>query len=268
MPWAPGRWVAVDYAATEEPFSNRWTPTESGDYRFKAMACADTDTTEMTPVLTIHVLPAIGVSIVSPTNFACLFSGRTWPISLALDDPAAAFDHAEFFANGASLGQTTNTSIEWAPSQPGDYTLSARVYDHDGKSYVPDQAVSARVNAPPVPEIRLGTIPEGKTNGLTGFPFLVAAQISMTNPVAVAKVEFFADGEAAGEFTNGPFVLAYIPTNTGPHELTARVTTEYGTWAESAALRVESGLRLGVMWEGVRADEWIPVGTNKTLGIC
>jgi hypothetical protein len=269
-PWmwgATGYWNWVDQPATEEPYINHWIPTAPGDYQFKAIAAADTGTSEWVAIRTIHVLPAIGVSILSPADSAQLFTGRPCQISFALDDPTSAFDHAEFFANGASLGPTTNNSMSWMPSQTGNYTLTATVYDHQGQSYYPDTPVSVHVSAPPVPAISLEIIPAGKTNGLVGFPFLVAAEISMTNLMPVAKVEFFADGQSLGEITNAPFLFPYLSTNPGPHVLTARVTTDYGSTAESLPIAVECRLTLGVSWEGSHSGEWVPVGTNTTLGV-
>ena len=267
MPWASGRWVAVDYPATDEPYINRWTPTAPGDYQFKTVSWADTGTSSPELVITLHVLPAIGVSIVPPADSAQLFAGNSWQISLELDDPTSAFDHAEFFANGVGLGQTTNHSIAWLPQDAGNYTLTAAVFDHRGQSYDSEHPVSVQVRQTPIPSISLETIPEIRTNLLVGFPLLLVADISMTNPVPVAKVEFFADDRSLGEMTNAPFLFPYIATNPGPHCLTARVTTEYGAAADSAPICIENSLRLGVSWEGVHPGEWVPVGTNKTLGV-
>ena len=141
------------------------------------------------------------------------------------------------------------------------------MFDHQGQSYDSDQPVPVQVRDVPVPSISLETIPEVRTNLLVGFPLLLVADVSMTNPVTVAKVEFFADGVSLGEITNAPFLFPFISTNPGPHCLTARVTTVLGTAADSAPVCIANGLRLGVSWEGVQSGEWLPVGTNKTLGV-
>ena len=262
-----GYWSYANQPATAPPFTNLWIPSAPGDYLVKAIACADTETCEWTSIRAIRVLPAIGVSIATPTNSAHLLLGCPSQISLALDDPTCVFDHAEFFANGISLGQTTNMTMTWLPSQTGDYTLNARVYDRQDRVYDPEQPVSVRVSPPPTIAISLRTIPANRTNVLVGFPILLVAQFSATNPVPIAKVEFFADGDSLGEVTHSPFVLPYISTNTGLHILTARVTTVYGTVAESSPIEVQCGLRLRLSWEGVRAGEWVPVGTNLSLGV-
>ena len=251
------------------PFTTQWTPTQAGDYAFKACAGINAWTTEMSPVRHIHVVPAsIGVSIVSPADSAQLFMGRSWQISLALDDPAGAFDHAEFFANGISLGQTTNSSWSWFPAQSGDYTLTAAVFDRQGQSYNAAKSVSVRVNPPSVPVLSLELITaDEKHNVVVGAPSLLVAHVSVDAPARIAKVEFFEDGQIVGAVSNTPFQFRYAAKNPEPHLLTARATTDLGTSADSPTLTVQGILRLGVLWEGVRSGEWVPVGTNKSLGV-
>ena len=249
-----------------------WQPSAPGNYQLSAQANDRFNRYSPTYAEPISVTANFaflidGVSIVSPNDGDSLYVGTPAPVCLAFQDPTGDFDHAEIFTNGVSLGQTTNTCFEWVPEQTNDYSLTAVVYDHQGNASPPSELVLVHVEQAPIPLISLRTIPEGQTNGLVGFPLLVAANVSLTTNMHVAKVELFADGQFVEWLTNAPWLFSYVATNPGPHQVTARVTTELGTVAESLPINVDSTLQLEVMWEGVRSGEWVPVGTNKTLGI-
>jgi hypothetical protein len=250
-----------------------WRPPAPGNYELRACAvdrvaginfptCAET-----LSVTANFAFINDGVLIVSPNDGDSLYVGSPVPICLAFEDPTGDFDHAEIFTNGVSLGQTTNSCFDWVPQQTNNYSLTAVAYDHQGHPSSPSPPVLVHVLIPPpAPAISINTLPEGETNAVVGFPLLVVASFSTTN-VPISKVELFADGQAAGELTNTPWLFPYIATNPGPHVLSARVTTLYQTTADSQPLYVNATPQLEVMWEGIRSGEWVPVGTNKTLGI-
>jgi hypothetical protein len=157
-------------------------------------------------------------------------------------------------------------TMEWIAPGSGDYEFSALAWCDVG-IYERGPSRHIHVCPPPVPQITLEIVPQGQTNALVGFPLLVAAQISITNVVQITNVEFFADGWSVGALSNAPYLLPCISTNPGLHRLTARATTDCGTAADSDPVYIQCGLRLEVLWEGVRSGEWAPVGTNKTLGV-
>ena len=250
-----------------------WLPPAPGKYELQARAHELISTWPPTADgATISVTANFaflndGISIVSPSDGNSLYIGSPAPICLAFEDPTGDFDHAEIFTNGVSLGQTTNACFEWTPEQTNDYSLTAVAYDHQSHASIPSEPVLVRVAQAPVPLISLRTVPEGQTNGWVGFPLLVAANVTLTTNIRVAKVEFFADGQLVDWLTNTPWLFSYVATNAGPHLLVARASTELGTAADSPPVSVGCTLQLEVMWEGVRSGEWVPVGTNKILGI-
>jgi hypothetical protein len=223
--------------------------------------------------------PQISCNILFPAENQVFQSGQRIPfLAAASVTPPARISGVMFYQREQGwwgpywqywswpMDDTPPYTTTWLAPEPGDYEFSALVYCDAGTF---EWATSRHIHVIPplVPNISLETIPNGQTNALVGFPVLVAAQIAMTNIVQISGIEFFADGRSLGTLTNPPYLLPYVSTNPGPHVLTARATTECGASGDSPPLGIQSGFKLGIRWEGVRDGEWVPVGTNKTLGI-
>jgi hypothetical protein len=73
--------------------------------------------------------------------------------------------------------------------------------------------------------------------GTTGTSITLAVTATDTDDF-VAKVEFFDGATKLGEDNTSPYTLAWTPTTTGLHSLTARATDNYGLSATSAAVVV------------------------------
>jgi VCBS repeat-containing protein len=233
------RWFAPGYGysiggASIVPFAIQWIPPGPGDYYFSTRVYTDAYTTQETPTVTIHVLPAIGVSIISPTNSAQWFVGTPSPIVLALDDPTEAFDHAEFFANGVSLGQTTNTWFEWVPQQTGDCTLTAKVYDYQGRSYNADSSVTIQVVPPPPPQVVITSPTEGSRLALERETVVA---VDVNDPAqAVTNLELAVDGIKVAESPSS--YIPWTPNSTGSHALTVVAADWNGHRVASAPVNV------------------------------
>ncbi len=70
--------------------------------------------------------------------------------------------------------------------------------------------------------------------GTTGVLITLAATATDTDD-RVANVEFFDGATRLGEDTSSPYTLAWIPTTTGAHSITARATDNFGLASTSSA---------------------------------
>jgi len=89
--------------------------------------------------------------------------------------------------------------------------------------------------------------------GTTGAAITLAATATDSDG-SVAKVEFFDGSTKLGEDASSPYTLAWTPTTTGAHSLTARATDNLGLAATSAAVVVTVSAPSGV-------DTQAPVAT-------
>ena len=99
-----------------------------------------------------------GVLITSPYEGASVYVDGLTLIVLDFDDPLGVFDHAEFFANGTSLGQTTNSTFYWIPAATNDYVLSATIYDLLGTAYPTTNTVTVHAIPPPRPVVTITVV--------------------------------------------------------------------------------------------------------------
>ncbi|HTY87092.1 MAG TPA: M36 family metallopeptidase [Candidatus Acidoferrum sp.] len=210
-------WTWANGLTTTEPHLSRWTPPEIKDYRIVAGAQAPGFDFQYSPIITIHVLPAIGVAVFSPTNSEQWYVGTPAPIILSLEDPTEVFDHAEFFADGTSLGLMTNLWCEWTPPQIGAHTLTAKVYDHQGQSYDADASVTIQAVPPPPPEIVITSPTTGDRLAMGQQTFV---SVEVTDPAqAVTNLELLVDGIKATDTPDS--YIPWTPVAIGDHSLTA-----------------------------------------------
>ena len=74
-------------------------------------------------------------------------------------------------------------------------------------------------------------------NGTTGVQITLAATATDSDD-RVAKVEFFDGATRLGEDLSSPYALAWTPTTTGAHSISARATDNFGLAATSSAVLV------------------------------
>ena len=108
--------------------------------------------------------------------------------------------------------------------------------------------IGAAINTAPV--VALTGTP---ATGTTGTAITLAATATDSDG-SVAKVEFFDGSTLLGTDTSSPYTLAWTPTTTGAHSLTARATDNLGLAATSAAVVVTVSAPSGV-------DTQAPVAT-------
>ena len=107
---------------------------------------------------------------------------------------------------------------------------------------------SPAANNPPV--VALSGTPSAGTNGVA----ITLAATASDADGSVAKVEFFDGTTSLGEDATSPYSVAWTPTTTGAHSITARATDNAGLAATSAAAVVTVNPPAG-------ADAQAPVAT-------
>jgi len=100
-----------------------------------------------------------------------------------------------------------------------------------------------------------------------GYPLLLEASINLSSAETIKHVHFFCEGKQFATLTKGPFLVTYIPTNPGPYRFTAKVLTDRSPDLESRPVTVKAAPRLEALWEDPRVEEWIPLGSTRTLSI-
>ena len=231
---ADGNWTWLGNG-TGPQFTLSWTPPTVGDFVLLARATDNFGIASENCTMPVHVTAAsIGVNIVSPDDSAQLYANSACPIILDLNDPAELFDHAEFFANGVSLGQTTNNWLDWVPSETNDYTLTAKVFDLFGQAYNASNTVTVHVLPPPPPEIVILSPTSGDRLAL-GQETLV--EVDVNDPAqAVTNIELLVDGV---KVTDSPdSYISWTPGSIGSHQLTAVAADWNGNWVTSAPVNV------------------------------
>ncbi|HLP75599.1 MAG TPA: Ig-like domain-containing protein, partial [Candidatus Paceibacterota bacterium] len=234
--WIPEHWEMVGQAVSSAPFSTTWIPTIPGAYSIRAIASLDTDWCLYFESATnqIYVVPAyIGASIISPADGAEFTVKQTNVLALELYDPTGIFDHAEFFANSVSIGQTTNAIFNWAANATNNYVLSAKVYDRSGNFYASSNSVTVHVIPPPRPVVNI-THPAGGSRIRANAESIIIA--SLDDPASITtNVQFFVDGTLA--YQNSTY-FAWTPTVLGTHTLRCVALTSDGDSVSSALVSV------------------------------
>ncbi len=174
-----------------------------------------------------------GVLITSPYDGESVYVNTLTLIALDFDDPLGVFEYAEFFANNASLGQTTNTTFNWAPSTTNDYVLSATIYDIFGTAYSATNAVTVHVILPPRPVVTITSPAAGSRLRAAAESFIIA---SLDDPGQLTtNVQFYVDGAKISDNTS---YYSWTPTQLGGHALQAVALTSDGDSIASPIVNV------------------------------
>jgi hypothetical protein len=133
-----------------------------------------------------------------------------------------------------------------APTQPGTYTITVGMYGTNALTQT-NQAYSlivtggVNVEANPEPVVNL-TAPVGGALLLPGatYPITATATDMAVGGASgqVSKVEFFDGVTLLGEDTVEPYELAWMPTTSGAHIITAKATDNQGATAVSPGVNV------------------------------
>lgn len=123
-------------SVTSAPFDLSWTPTVEAVYRVVATA-VDTDgnTAQSDPIEVIVGNRPPEVTLHSHSDFDNLPLAQVATISVTAEDADGAIQEVEFYVDGDLIKADTASpySADWTPSQKGEYVLTARALDNEGR---------------------------------------------------------------------------------------------------------------------------------------
>jgi hypothetical protein len=201
----------------------------AGNYLITAQATDDSGQSTTTKAISIIVntpgnVPPT-VTLTAPANESNFLTTDTITFSADASDDSAV-TKVEFFANGNSLGIDTTAPYSATATLPaGAYTISAAATDDAGVTTT-SSPVSIAVNPPAnqPPTVAL-TAPTPGSIFLTTDAITFSADA--TDDSAIAKVEFFANGNLIGADTTSPYsVTASLVA--GTYAVNARATDDQG----------------------------------------
>lgn len=185
-----------------------------------------------------YAIPPESVGISSPTDGTSVYPGGQTPITVTFDNSNAAFDHAEFFANGVSIGQSTNGTLAWTAVGTNDYVLTAQVYDRYGQTYNATNSITLHVVPPPAPQLVITEPVAGSTVRANADDLVV---VKLTDPAGLAtNLEFYVDGVMlTNAFTT---YFTWTPTLLGNHTLQVVAAGSDGSRISSAVVGVTAAV--------------------------
>ena len=228
----------VDGVKLSDGATNRfiWTPAHAGIFTLSFVAdtvFGTSFTSAPVQVTASYDFVSEGVLITSPYDGESVYVKGQTLIALDFDDPLGLFDHAEFFANDTSLGQTTDTTFNWMPAATNDYVLSATLYDFLGTAYDATNTVIVHAILPPRPVVTI-TSPAAGNRVRAGVESFIIASLFDPGQLTT-NVQFFVDGTKVSDNTS---YFSWTPTQVGGHALQAVALTSDGDSIASPIINV------------------------------
>ncbi len=211
-----------------------WTPETYGDITLRARATDIDGNTSLSGSVAITVQPpALSVALVAPEDGAIFAHGDA--ISLAAEQvsgEAYRLDHVTFLADGEPVAQTGDLTetIEWMPETYGEFTLTARVTDIDGKQTVSE---AATVQVLPAPLTVTITSPQEGDSLELGSSFTLTASLS-GDPDQLKEIIFYANGSELASLSDASESTTWEPGQTGDFSVNATVTDIHGQITSTA----------------------------------
>ena len=213
-----------------------WMPARAGSFALQFVANAATGesvTSAPVQVTANYDFVSEGVLIASPYDGESVYVNGLTSIALDFNDPLGVFDHAEFFANNTSLGQTTNSTFIWVPPSTNDYVLSATIYDLFGTAYNTTNTITVHAVPPPRPTVTI-TSPAVGNRVRAGFESIIVASLYDPGQLTT-NVQFLVDGIKVSDNSS---YFSWMPTQLGGHSLQAVALTSDGESVASAIINV------------------------------
>lgn len=230
---------------TVYPYSTEWTPTSVAHYQVEARATDNDGNLVTGSVVTVNVddlsggLPSVAVN--SPASGSTVQTGSSTSIIVAATDGDGSVASVQVYLDGQPLGAADVVApyvVEWTPTSPGVYSLTARATDNSGnQSSSAAVSVTAADSSSAAPTVSIVTPSNGDAL-ITGCNASIIAS-ALDSDGQVASVQFFVDGKPQGEAdTTEPYVTSWIPSSSGTYSLHAVAVDGSGNQTTSASVSV------------------------------
>ena len=222
-------------SVNQRPFTNSFTPTETGTYRITARAIDKEGlTTDALVTITVNNPTPPNrepeVSFSSPANNGTFEVGQEITLSASATDPDSNLDRVNFLINGEffkSVNQRPFTN-SFTPTEPGTYRITARAIDKEGLTA--DTQVTITVNNPTPPNREPEVSFSSPANNDT---FEVGQEITLTASAMdpdsnLDRVNFLINDEFFKSVNQRPFTNSFTPTEPGTYRIIARAIDREG----------------------------------------
>jgi choice-of-anchor A domain-containing protein len=224
-------------------FAFIWMPPAAGDYTLVAVA-TDNDGLRSTNVArAVTVLPPrVAGTITAPSDGDTVYAQTPLDIRLAISDPLDVYDHAEIFANGASLGVTQGAVLTWVPEQPGAYVITAEITDREGHCRNAENSVTVHVVLKQRPTLEW-LRPAATDAVFAGYPVTLSVHAADSDGSVTGVTYYRKDGAAyvlLGQGTGPGFAFSWTPPAIGGYTLAAVATDNDGLVSDMTEHSVEA----------------------------
>ena len=226
--------------ARSAPYNATWINPPPGNFAIVARAFDDLGVLSASQAAYVQVLETSRAPLVvltAPTSGATLSAGAPLSLAAAALSPDGGVRQVDFYAGTTLLGSATASpyTLSWLAPPAGSHVLSAKVHDLAGKTAA-SSTVGITITSALVPSVALTAPASGSTFTLP-VSISVSANASESGG-AIAKVEFYANGNLIGSKTSAPFSIAWSNPSAGGYSLFAKATDNAGMVATSAFVPV------------------------------
>jgi regulation of enolase protein 1 (concanavalin A-like superfamily) len=179
------------------------------------------------------------VTLTAPASGATFTAPASTTVSATATDSDGQISRVDFLANNTVIGtdSTAPYSISWSNVPAGTYAVTAIAYDNGGASKESAPAsvtVTGTTNKPPTV---LLTSPANGATFTPGSTLTMSANASDPEG-ALARVDFYANGQLAGSDTTAPYSLSSPNIPAGTYSIYAVARDTAGATATSATATV------------------------------
>lgn len=219
--------------------------TPLGKHVLKAVAYDAAGNKGESSTVTINVLAPASPDVTPPTATLSLSpdtltqEGTVTLTSGAADDRSVA--RVDFYDNGQLIGTSTTAPFDflksYAAAQNGQHTIKAVVTDASGNVGESSATLSVNIPVQVINDTTKPTLTLVATPGTLTQAGTVRLSTGATDNRAVARVDFYDNGQLIGTTTTEPFAFtrAYTAAHNGQHAIKAVATDTSGNVAESSA---------------------------------
>jgi len=180
------------------------------------------------------------VQLTAPLNSTQITLGQSVPVAAIASDPDGSVLRVEFFAGEVKIGErlVAPYQIDWTPTEPGSYNLTAVVTDDEAASRR-SSVVALQVNpvGPPpneLPSVSLSS-PAPGSRSQQGSPIQLSAEAA-DREGRISAVEFYDANVLIARVETAPYSWTWHGAALGTHSITARAYDDRGGSSSTEAV--------------------------------